>query len=129
MKVHKSVKKRKKEVNEMKKIEAIIRREKLDDVMNALEAIKTTGVMIWDIEGYGKQKGITEKFRGTEFNVRLMPKARVEIVLPASKVKETVSVIIKAAGTGSVGDGKIFISEIEDAIRIRTGEKGEEVVS
>lgn len=113
----------------MKKIEAIIRREKLDDVMNALEAIKTTGVMIWDIEGYGKQKGITEKFRGTEFNVRLMPKARVEIVLPASKVKETVSVIIKAAGTGSVGDGKIFISEIEDAIRIRTGEKGEEVVS
>jgi nitrogen regulatory protein P-II 1 len=127
----KPIKKKKKHKGgkKMKKVEAIIRREKLGEVMAALEAIQIPGMMIWDIEGYGKQKGITEQFRGREFNVKLMPKARIEIVLPAFKVNEVVSAILKTAGTGSVGDGKIFISEIEEAIKIRTGESGEEVVS
>ena len=97
--------------------------------MDALELAKCPGIMICDIEGYGKQKGITEQFRGREFSVKLLPKSRIEIVVPSSKVKEIVAVILKSAATGNVGDGKIFISEIEEAIKIRTGEKGEEVVS
>jgi Nitrogen regulatory protein PII len=113
----------------MKKIEAIIRREKLRDVMNALEGAKCPGIMICDIEGYGKQKGITEQFRGREIQVNLVPKVKLELVLPSSKVQEFVAIIQKAAKTGSVGDGKIFIYEIEEAIKIRTGETGEEVVS
>lgn len=113
----------------MKKIEAIIRREKLGDVMIALEEAKCPGMMIWEIEGYGKQKGITEQFRGREFKVNLVPKVKLEIVIPSSKAREFVGIIKKAATTGAVGDGKIFIYEIEDAIKIRTGESGEGVVS
>ncbi len=113
----------------MKKVEAIIRREKLGDVMNALEQVKCPGIMICDIEGYGKQKGITEQFRGREIQVKLVPKVKLELVLPSSRVQEFVGIILKAAQTGAVGDGKIFISEVEQAIKIRTGESGEEVVS
>ena len=109
----------------MKQIQAIIRREKLGDVMNALEEVKCPGMMVWEIVGNGKQKGITEQFRGREFKVNLLPKAKIEIIVVDDKVKAIVDAIIKASCTGKVGDVKIFISAVEEAVRIRTGEKGE----
>jgi nitrogen regulatory protein P-II 1 len=109
----------------MKKIEAIIRREKLIAVKEALDAIDSPGMMMWEIEGHGKQKGITEQFRGRQFKVDFLPKTKIEIVVGDSKVEQVVSTIIKIASTGQVGDGKIFISTIDETIRIRTGEKGE----
>lgn len=113
----------------MKQIQAIIRREKLGDVMNALETLKCPGMMVWEIEGYGKQKGITEQFRGREFTVKLLPKTKIEIVVPDQKVKDITDAIVKAAATGKTGDGKIFVSKIDEAIKIRTKETGESVVS
>lgn len=113
----------------MKKIEAIIRREKLTEVKEALDAVHCPGMMVWDIEGHGKQKGITEQFRGREFKVYFMPKTKLEIIVPDGEVKGIVDAILSSASTGQVGDGKIFISSIDEAIRIRTKEKGEAVVS
>ena len=112
----------------MKQIQAIIRREKLGEVMDALEAIQCPGIMAWAIEGHGKQKGIKEQFRGRAFTVRLIPKVKIEIVVPDSDVESVVATILKSAATGQVGDGKIFVSTIDQAIRIRTGEVGEVVV-
>ena len=108
----------------MKKIEAIIRREKLDAVKSALDAVHCPGMMVWDIVGHGKQKGITEQFRGREFKVDFLPKTKIEIVIGDAELKTIVDAIVKASSTGSVGDGKIFISNIDDVVRIRTGEKG-----
>lgn len=113
----------------MKKIEAIIRREKLNDVKAALDAIECPGMMVWEIEGHGKQKGVTEQFRGREFKVDFLPKTKIEIVVEDGKVDAITKAISKAAATGQVGDGKIFISTINDAIRIRTGEAGNVAVS
>ncbi len=109
----------------MKMIQAIIRREKLGAVKEALDNLKCPGLMVWEIMGHGKQKGITEQFRGREFRVDLIPKTKIEIVVHDAQVKSLVDAIIKTSSTGQIGDGKIFIIPVEDAIRIRTGEKGE----
>ena len=112
----------------MKMIQAIIRREKLGTVKEALDAANCPGMMAWEIVGHGKQKGITEQFRGREFRVDFIPKTNIEIVGHDKQVKSIVDVIAKAAITHQIGDGKIFISNVEEAIRIRTGERGETVV-
>ena len=108
----------------MKKVEAIFRPTKLDDVRKALEKIGLPGVTISEVEGHGTQKGITQQWRGTEVKVSLLPKVRIEIVVQDVAVEAVTAAIIRAAKTGEIGDGKIFISPVDDAIRIRTEEKG-----
>ena len=112
----------------MKQIQAIIRREKLASVKQALDSIKCPGMSVWEIVGHGKQKGVTEQFRGRQFKVDFLPKVKMEIVVHDSQVRTVVDTIVKSASTGKVGDGKIFITAIEEAVRIRTAEKGETVV-
>lgn len=112
----------------MKKIEAIIRPEKLDEVKRALEASGYPGITITQIEGHGKQKGVTQQWRGEVFKVDLLPKTKVEIVASDRDQEKIISAIQKVAGTGNVGDGKIFVSTVDDAIRIRTGERGEKAL-
>ena len=109
----------------MKKIEAIIRPQKLDEVRESLKSLGYPGMSIVRIEGHGKQKGKIEQFRGQEYKVELLPKVKIEIVAKDSDVLPIVKAITKAARTGEIGDGKIFISPVEDVMRIRTGEKGE----
>ena len=112
----------------MKKIEAIIRPEKLDVVRKALDSSGYPGIMITEIEGHGKQKGIVQQWRGEKYRVELLPKVKIELVTSDKDVDRIIKIIIEGARTGSVGDGKIFVSDIKDAIRIRTGEKGEEAI-
>lgn len=109
----------------MKKIEAIIRPEKLDAVKNALDELGSPGLMITEIEGHGKQKGLVKHWRGKEYKVDLMPKVKIEAVVKDIDVDRIVKKIIEIAFTGQVGDGKIFVYAIENVFRIRTGEKGE----
>jgi nitrogen regulatory protein P-II 1 len=109
----------------MKKIEAIVRPTKIGDVCAALEKIGHPGIMITEIEGHGKQKGIEQEFRGKTYKTELLTKARVEIVVKDSDVNKTIKAIREAAFTGKVGDGKIFIYPVEDAVRIRTAEQGD----
>ena len=109
----------------MKKIEAIIRPEKLDSVRHALEEVGFPGLMITEIEGHGKQKGITRQWRGKQYKVELLPKVRIEVVIKDQDVERITKAISGAAYTGTIGDGKIFIYPVENAIRIRTSEKGE----
>ena len=109
----------------MKKIEAIIRPEKLEAVRKALETVGYAGLMITEIEGHGKQKGITQQWRGKQYKVELLSKVKIEIVAHDKDVDKIMESVAKAASTGKIGDGKIFISNIENAIRIRTGEKGD----
>ena len=112
----------------MKKIEAIVRPEKLDEVRKALEVSGYPGINITQIEGHGKQKGVTQQWRGEVYKVDLLPKIKVEIVVSDRDQEKIVSTILKAAGTGNVGDGKIFVSNVEDVIRIRTSERGEKAL-
>jgi len=112
----------------MKKIEAIIRPESLEAVRSALNIAGVTGLMISEIEGHGKQKGVVQQWRGEKYKVELLPKAKVEIIVQDQDVSRICKAIIDNAKTGEMGDGKIFIYPIEDAIRIRTGEKGEGAV-
>ena len=112
----------------MKKIEAIIRPFKLDDVREALTEIGVKGMTITEVKGYGRQKGHTEMYRGSEYTIDFLPKVMLEIVSSDDMVERIVSTIIKAARTGQVGDGKIFILPVEDVIRIRTEESGEAAV-
>ena len=112
----------------MKKIEAIIRPEKLDEVKRALDAAGYPGITITQIEGHGKQKGVTQQWRGEVFKVDLLPKTKVEIVASDRDQEKIVNAIQKVAGTGNVGDGKIFITVVEDVMRIRTGERGEKAL-
>lgn len=112
----------------MKEIRAIVRVEKLDDVRNALEQIGIPGVTITPIEGHGRQSGIVEQFRGREFKVDLIPKAKLEIVCKDKDVEKIVVAITQAARTGEIGDGKIFIYPVENALRIRSGEIGETAI-
>jgi nitrogen regulatory protein P-II 1 len=112
----------------MKRIQAIIRREKLQEVKQALDAIKCPGIMVWEIMGHGKQKGITEQFRGREFKVDLLPKTIISVIVKDGQVSGIVDAIVKAAATGQVGDGKIFVSPVDEVIRIRTGERGEAAI-
>ena len=109
----------------MKKIEAIIRPAKVSDVCDALEKIGHPGIMLTELEGHGKQKGVKQEVRGKTYNVNLLTKARVEVVVKDGDVDRTVKAICEAAFTNSVGDGKIFIYPVEDAIRIRTAERGD----
>ena len=109
----------------MKKIEAIIRPTKLDAVRRALEEAGCPGITITEVEGHGKQKGMVQQWRGKEYKVALLSKVKVEVVLKDGDVKRIVNVITDAAKTGDIGDGKIFISPVEDAVRIRTAEQGD----
>jgi nitrogen regulatory protein P-II 1 len=108
----------------MKKVEAIIKPFKLDDVKEALNEIGIQGMTITEVKGYGRQKGHKEIYRGAEYVVDFIPKLRIEIVVEASRADDVADTIVKAANTGKIGDGKIFISPVETAIRVRTGEKG-----
>jgi nitrogen regulatory protein P-II 1 len=108
----------------MKKIEAIIKPFKLEDVKEALNGVGVQGLTVTEVKGYGRQKGHTELYRGAEYVVDFLPKMKVEVVVDDSLLERVVEAIQHAAHSGKIGDGKIFISTIEDAIRIRTGEKG-----
>src|SRR5689334_2214052 len=109
----------------MKKIEAVIRPIKIEDVKEALSAIGVAGMTVTDVRGYGRQRGRTEKYRGNTYVVNLLPKVKIEFVVADDKADEAVEMVLEAARTGEIGDGKIFVSEVEEAVRIRTGERGE----
>jgi len=109
----------------MKKIEAIIRPFKIDDVREALLEIGIKGMTITEVKGYGRQKGHTEMYRGSEYQIDFLPKMKIEIIAPDDSVDKIVETIIKSAKTGQVGDGKIFVYPVEDVIRVRTEESGE----
>ena len=108
----------------MKKIEAIIQPFKLDAVKDALQSIGIEGLTISEVRGHGRQKGHTEVYRGQEYNVDLLPKVKVETVVPAERAEEVIQTITRAAHTGRIGDGKVFVFDVADAIRIRNGEQG-----
>lgn len=112
----------------MKKIECIIRKSKLEDLVVEVEKLGISGLNITQIAGYGKQKGKQEIYRGVEYEVKLKEKLKVEMVVPAEKVDELIDVITEATRTGEVGDGKIFVYGIDQAVRIRTGEEDEKVL-
>ncbi len=109
----------------MKKITAIVRPEKVDSVRRALEKVGYSGIMISEIQGHGKQKGVVQQWRGEKYKVDLIQKTKVEIVVKDSEVPALTQTLIEKARTGEIGDGKIFISTVDEVIRIRTGEKGE----
>lgn len=112
----------------MKKIEAVIKPFKLDEVREALSEVGITGLTVTEVKGFGRQKGHTELYRGAEYVVDFLPKIKVEVVLVDSVVDQAVEAIIKAAHTGKIGDGKIFVSSVEQVVRIRTGEQNEQAV-
>jgi nitrogen regulatory protein PII len=112
----------------MKLITAIIKPFKLDDVREALSEIGVTGVTVTEVKGFGRQKGHTELYRGAEYIVDFLPKIKMEIAVSETKVDQAVDAIVKAANTGKIGDGKIFVSTLEQVIRIRTGETGEDAI-
>ena len=109
----------------MKKIEAIIQPYKLDEVKDALAKIGVDGITISEVRGHGRQKGHTEVYRGAEYKVDLIPKVKLEIVVPDARVKQIVQVLAEAARSGKIGDGKVFVSPVEEALRIRNGDTGE----
>ncbi len=113
----------------MKRIEAIIKPFKLDDVKDALNNIGIQGMTITEVKGFGRQKGHAELYRGAEYVVDFIPKIKIDIIVPDNVVNEAVEAIIKAARTGKIGDGKIFISNIEELIRIRTGQRGNDALN
>ncbi|EHL06083.1 nitrogen regulatory protein P-II [Desulfitobacterium hafniense DP7] len=112
----------------MKKIEAIVRPGKLDDVQSALDDFGVSGLTVTQVLGCGNQKGHTQVYRGVEYKVYLLPKVKIEVVVTDQDVDQVISIITQAARTGEVGDGKIFVYPVEEAIRIRTGEKGDDVL-
>ena len=112
----------------MKKIEAIIKPFKLDEVKEALQEVGLLGITVTEAKGFGRQKGHTELYRGAEYVVDFLPKVKIEIVLPDDLVERAVEAIQSAARTGRIGDGKIFVTPVEEAIRIRTGERGGEAI-
>ena len=112
----------------MKKIEAIVQPFKLDEVKNALKSIGVSGMTVSEVRGHGRQKGHTEVYRGQEYEITFIPKVKLELIVPDARAEEVISSIITAARTGKIGDGKIFVSEVADAIRIRNDERGETVL-
>jgi nitrogen regulatory protein P-II 1 len=112
----------------MKKIEAIIRRHKLEDVKDALMEYGITGMTVTEVRGFGRQKGHTESYRGTDYEVTFVPKIKIEIVVPDTKLQSVLDIIVRSARTGQVGDGKMFVTDLAEAIRIRTGISGESAV-
>ena len=115
-------------MSEMKKIEAIIKPFKLEDVKEALAELGVEGMTVTEVKGFGRQKGHTEIYRGSEYTVDFLPKMKFELVLPDDRVADAVAAIVKSAKTGKIGDGKIFVLNVEEAIRIRTEERGEKAV-
>jgi nitrogen regulatory protein P-II 1 len=109
----------------MKKVDAVIRPHLLDAVRNALHEVNVTGMTISEVQGYGRQKGHTETYRGTEYQIEFIPKIKIEVVVSEEIENSVVEAIMKTARTGKFGDGKIFITALDDVIRIRTGERGE----
>lgn len=109
----------------MKKIEAVIKPFKLDDVVDALAEVGVEGITVSEVRGFGRQKGRTEVYKGAEYVVDFLPKIKIEVVLPTALVESAVEAIRKAAHTGKIGDGKVFVIPVESALRIRTGEKDE----
>ncbi len=109
----------------MKKIEAIIRPHKLDEIQEALREAGFSGLTVSEVRGYGRQKGHKEVYRGTEYNITFVPKLKIELICSDAMLEKAIEIIIKTAKTGEVGDGKIFIYNVQDSIRIRTGESGE----
>ena len=112
----------------MKKIEAVIKPFKLDEVREALSAIGVTGLTVTEVKGFGRQKGHTELYRGAEYVVDFLPKVKVEVVLPNHLVEQAIEAIVKSARTGKIGDGKIFVTAVEQVVRIRTGETNEAAI-
>ena len=112
----------------MKKIEAIIKPFKLDEVREALSEVGVTGLTVTEVKGFGRQKGHTELYRGAEYVVDFLPKIKIEVVVAYQTVEPSIEAIVKSARTGKIGDGKIFVSAVEQVIRIRTGEVGEAAV-
>ena len=112
----------------MKKVEAVIRHFKLDEVKNALSESDIHGMTITEVRGFGRQKGHTEMYRGTEYAVDFVPKVRVEVICTDSQLSTVIDTIMQAAQTGQIGDGKIFVADLTDVIRIRTGEKGHDAI-
>ena len=112
----------------MKKIEAIIKPFKLDEVREELSSIGVQGITVTEVKGFGRQKGHTELYRGAEYVVDFLPKIKMEIIIHDEQVDDVINTITKSAQTGRIGDGKIFVTNLEDIIRIRTGERGEEAV-
>ena len=112
----------------MKKIEAIIKPFKLDDVKNALQDLGVTGMTVVEVKGFGRQKGHTEIYRGAEYLVEFIPKLKVEVAVAADMVPTVVERILTSARTGKIGDGKIFVYDVEEVVRIRTGERGREAL-
>jgi len=112
----------------MKKIDAIIKPFKLDDVKDRLNEIGIKGITVAEVKGFGRQKGHTELYRGAEYVVDFLPKIKMEIVISDSQLEEVVETLMKAAQTGRIGDGKLFVTDLVDVIRIRTGERGEDAV-
>ena len=113
---------------EMKKIEAIIKPFKLDEVREALSEVGITGLTVTEVKGFGRQKGHTELYRGAEYVVDFLPKIKVEVVVADNIVEQTIDAIVKAARTGKIGDGKIFVAPVEQVVRIRTGETNEAAI-
>ena len=112
----------------MKKIEAIIQPHKIEDVKEALKKIGIDGMTITEVRGHGRQKGHKEVYRGMEYQVDLLPKVKLEMVVPSARLDEVTKTLADAARTGKIGDGKIFVTPVEEAVRIRTGERGPEAV-
>jgi nitrogen regulatory protein PII len=113
----------------MKKIEAIIKPFKLEDVKEALSEVGVEGMTVVEVKGFGRQKGHTEIYRGSEYTVDFLPKVKLEVVVEDDRSDTVVEAIVKSANTGKIGDGKVFVSEIIESIRIRTGEKGNDAIS
>jgi nitrogen regulatory protein PII len=113
----------------MKKIEAIIKPFKLEDVKEALTSNGVEGMTVIEVKGFGRQKGHTEIYRGSEYTVDFLPKVKLEVVVADDRVDEVVEAIVKAANTGKIGDGKVFVSEVLEAVRIRTGDRGNAAVT
>ena len=112
----------------MKKVEAIVKPFKLDEVKDKLNEIGVQGITVTEVKGFGRQKGHTELYRGAEYVVDFLPKVKMEIVIADTQLDEVIDTIMKAAQTGRIGDGKIFVTNLVDVIRIRTGERGEEAI-
>jgi nitrogen regulatory protein P-II 1 len=112
----------------MKKVEAIVRHFKLEDVKNALHEQGIRGMTVTEVRGFGRQKGHTEIYRGTEYTVDFVPKVKLEVVCANGSLQTVIDTILRAAQTGQIGDGKIFVTDLEDSIRIRTGETGEDAL-
>jgi nitrogen regulatory protein P-II 1 len=118
----------KKGVKKVKKIEAIIRHIKLEEVKRALDRIGISGLTVTEVKGFGRQKGYTESYRGAKLTINLLPKVKLEVFVRDEEAEKVLGTIVQVAKTGEIGDGKVFVLPVEEAVRIRTGEKGEEVL-